>query len=445
MHRFLFALLIAAPLAMPAQTITAFTHATVIDGRGGTPLTDATVIVRGATIERVGPAGSTAVPAGATVIDAQGKVLMPGLADMHVHLTGGWDGERSDFLAFPRYLNALLYAGVTTVHDVGNTLPYVQQMKQEIAAGRLTGPRIFMAGALVDGPDPVWPPISISMVSEAQAPGIVKMMKGSGADAIKAYVGLSERQLAAVVRAAAAESLRVIADLGPNSGSEWGIRAGIFAYAHAGTRPISTEAVEAMRARGLMNISTLAVYESFSGQRLMDLRFLDDSLLSQSMPPIFQTELRDFARRPRTSRDSASEQRMTAGLQVAMQNVRRLHQAGVPIVAGTDSPYPGVFFGEGLHRELELLVKAGLTPLEAITCATWNPARFSRDTTWGSIQPGKRADLLLINGRPQERIADTRRIALVMQNGRILPREQLTFASLKDAGYHAVGSALSTK
>ena len=445
MRCLLLVLLAATPLPTRAQSVTAFTHATVIDGRGGTPLVEATVIVRGASIEAVGPGVSTAVPAGATVINAQGKVLMPGLADMHVHLTGGWDGERTDLLAFPRYLNALLYAGVTTVHDVGNALPYIQQLKQEIAAGRLRGPRVFMVGALVDGADPVWPPISISMVSEAQAASIVKQMKGSGADAIKAYVGLSERQLAAVVRAAAAESLRVIADLGPNNGSEWGVRAGIAAYAHAGTRAIGAETIQQMKTRGLMTISTLAVYESFSGLRLADLRFLDDSLLSQSMPPIFIAELRDYARRRHTATDSAEERRFAGGLEVAMANIRRLHQAGVPIVAGTDSPYPGVFFGEGLHRELELLVRAGLTPLEAISAATQNAARLTRDTTWGTIEPGKRADLLLVNGRPHERISDTRLIAMVMQGGRILPRERLTFAALGVQGYRAVGSALSTK
>lgn len=100
-----------------------------------------------------------------------------------------------------------------------------------------------------------------------------------------------------------------------------------------------------------------------------------------------------------------------------MTNIRKLHAAGVPIIAGTDSPYPGVYYGEGLHRELELLVEAGLTPLEAISAATRNAAAFMRDTTWGTVVPGHRADLLLINGRPHEQIRDTRRIVAVMQAG----------------------------
>lgn len=117
-------------------------------------------------------------------------------------------------LGFPGYLDALLYAGVTTVHDLGNMLPYVQQLKQEITAGRLRGPRVFMVGGLVDGPRPVWPPLSFSLTAPEQAPGIVRSMQAGGADNIKAYVGLTEPLVAALVRAAAADSLRVIADLG---------------------------------------------------------------------------------------------------------------------------------------------------------------------------------------------------------------------------------------
>ena len=435
--------LVAAPMC--AQTVTAFTGAIVLDGRGGPPLSDATVIVRGTTIETVGPTASTPVPAGATRVDARGKVLMPGLADMHVHLTGGWDGERSDMLGYPRYMHALLYAGITTVHDMGNALPYVEQLKQETSAGRIAGPRIFMVGGLVDGADPLWPDISFSLVSTDQAPGIVRKMKSSGADAIKAYIGLSERLLTALVRAAAADSMRVVADLGASNGSDWGIRTGISAYAHAPTSVLSDATISTMKQRGMMNISTLAVFESFARRRLRDIRFLDEPLLARSMPPQFVEELRVFAQRPASASENLIAARYAERLTTAMANIRRMHAAGVPIVAGTDSPYPGVFFGEGLHRELELLVEAGLTPLEAISAATSNAARFAHDDAWGTIEAGKRADLLLIDGRPHERISDTRRIVALMQQGRLLDRTQLTFSALRDGGLRAVDAALSTK
>jgi len=443
--RALLSLSLCLPAAALAQGVSAFTNVTLIDGRGGPAMPDMTVIVRGRTIESVGSAASAVIPKGASVVNGRGKVLMPGLADMHVHLTGGWDGERTDLLGFPGYLDALLYAGVTTVHDLGNMLPYVQQLKQEITAGRLRGPRLFMVGGLVDGPRPVWPPLSFSLTAPEQAPGIVHSMKAGGADNIKAYVGLTEPLVAALVKAAAAESLRVIADLGFANGSDLGIRAGIAAYAHAGTRPMADSTIAAMKARGVSNISTLAVLESFSERRLANLGFLRDSLLSASMPPWFVTELTAHARRAVTPADTLRRRRFATSLTNAMTNIAKLHEAGVPIIAGTDSPYPGVYFGEGLHRELELLVEAGLAPLEAISTATRNAAAFMRDTTWGTVVPGRRADLLLINGRPHERIGDTRRIVAVMQAGRLLPRAQLTFAAQRSVNFRTTGSALSTK
>jgi imidazolonepropionase-like amidohydrolase len=439
------ALITVAPSRATAQRAIAFVNVALLDGRAGPVSPDVTVIVRGATIVSVSPSASAVIPTGASVIQARGKVLMPGLADMHVHLTGGWDGERPDMLGFAGYLDALLYAGVTTVHDLGNVLPYVQQLKQEINAGRLRGPRLFIVGGLVDGPRPIWPPLSFSLTAVEQAPTIVKQMKAGGADNIKGYVGLTEPLLAGLARAAAAESLRVIADLGFANGSDMGVRAGIVAYAHAGTRPMADSTIAAMKAGGLSNISTLAVLESFSERRLANLSFLQNSLLADVMPPWFVTELAAHARRAVTPMDTLRRRRFATSLENAMTNIRRLHQAGVPIIAGTDSPYPGVYFGEGLHRELELLVEAGLTPLEAISSATRNAAAFMRDTSWGIVVPGRRADLLLIDGRPDQRIADTRRIVAVMQAGKLLQRAQLTFAAQRNMKFRTTESALSTK
>src|SRR6184192_1150361 len=116
------------PAAQPAQ---AFTNAVLIDGTGAPAVEHATVVIRGATIEAAGPAGEVKIPSGAVVTDLHGKVLMPGLADMHVHLLGGWDGHAVDMLGYRRYMNALLYAGVTTVLDTGNVQPYIVQLRAE--------------------------------------------------------------------------------------------------------------------------------------------------------------------------------------------------------------------------------------------------------------------------------------------------------------------------
>jgi hypothetical protein len=197
----------------------AFTHAVILDGRGGSPIEDGTLVVLGDRIQAVGPRGSIAVPAGAEVIDLRGRTLMPGLADMHVHLMGGWDGEAVEMLGYRRYLNALLYAGVTTVLDTGNVLPFVVQMRDEIAAGRLTGPRIYSTGPLVDGPDPMWPPITYSLSSVEQVPRLVRQLKSNRVDMIKAYAGLSVPMMWALAAEARKQSLRVLVDQSWRNGS----------------------------------------------------------------------------------------------------------------------------------------------------------------------------------------------------------------------------------
>ena len=157
----------------PAQQATAIRNALIIDGNGGPPLRDGVILIRGRHIEAIGRTAEVAIPGEARVIDAAGKAVLPGLADMHVHLLGGWDGISVDMLGYPRYLNALLYAGVTTILDTGNVLPYIQQIRQEIQSGHLAGPQIYFVGPVVDGPDPVWPPISYSVTSASQIPNYI--------------------------------------------------------------------------------------------------------------------------------------------------------------------------------------------------------------------------------------------------------------------------------
>ncbi len=342
------------------QGLTAFTQVRLIDGRGGAVATAMTVVVRGDTIATIGPSATTRVPQGATIINGRGRTLMPGLADMHVHLLGGWDGEHSDLLGYAGFLDALLYAGVTTVHDLGNVLPYVQQLKRETRSGQLRGPRMYIVGALVDGANPAWPPVSYSLSAAERAPSVVRQMKEGDADIIKAYKGLNETLLTALVRAAAAESLRVIADLGFANGSEMGIRAGISAYAHVGTSPMPDSTIAHMKANGVSTISTLAVDEAFSERRLADLAFLRDPLVANVMPSAFVTALTAYARREPTPGDISRRRRYAADFENAKANVRRLHEAGVPIIAGTDAPYPGVYYGEGLAPRTRVAGRGGI-------------------------------------------------------------------------------------
>jgi imidazolonepropionase-like amidohydrolase len=395
------ALLLSIASLLGAQTAAiAIVHARIIDGRGGPAIPNGTVLLRGKRIESVGSASTVSVPSDARMIDARGKTAMPGLADMHVHLVGGWDGETVDMLGYQRYLNALLYAGITTVLDTGNVQPYILQIRQEVASGRLLGPRIYCAGSLIDGTDPLWPDIAFSISSVSQIPALVQRQKAAGVDVIKAYVGLSVPMVTRLTSEGKNVGLRVFIDQGPRNGSVDLMNAGIAAFAHLPTRASDESAIELARTRQISFITTLSVYESFAGRRLRQMDFLHQPLIADTTPPWFLKELRAFASRPDTKEAEVRRTSWMQRLQAAQANAKKLWNAGVLLIAGTDAPYPGDFQGEGLHHELELLVEAGLTPLEAISSATRNASQLMNAADWGTLEPGKLADVLVIDGQP---------------------------------------------
>lgn len=423
---FIFAIL-SCSTAPQDENLIVITHAVIIDGNGGQPIEDGYVVIQDGIIKSVGTSETMILPQKAQTIDAQGKTVMPGLADMHVHLVGGWDGEATDILGYQRYLNSLLYAGVTTVLDMGNMLPFSVQMRQEINAGRIPGPRIYTSGPLIDGPNPFWPDISFTVASVEQIPLIVKKLKAQGVDFLKAYAGLTQEQVVALVKEGEKEDLRVFihrprripyADLAET---------GVASTAHMPSGPISDEVVTKMKQNKVACITTLSVIEVGGLQRFHNKIFLEHPLILDTTPPWFMEKI--AAIEPKATRPSK-------GLQTAFTNAKRYFDAGVLLVAGTDAPYPGVFQGEGIHRELELLVEAGLKPLQAITLATKNASILMQaEAEWGTISPGKIADLIIIEGRPDKNIGETRNITHVIQNGKILNREALKFDINKDPGF----------
>ncbi len=356
---------------------------------------------------------------------------MPGLADMHVHLLGGWDGEGVDMLGYRRYLSALLYSGITTVLDTGNVQPYVLQLRQEIEAGRLLGPRIYCAGPVIDGADPVWPPISASVSSLEQIPKLVSQLKASGVDILKAYVGLSDSMVALLASEGKKASLPVFVDQWTRNGSLDLVDAGITAFAHTPVRDLSDDAIAVLKAKDIRIITTLAVLESFSRRRLQNLSFLETPLIRDTTPPWFLEDLRSVVSRPPGELEAA-----LGRIREGQVNAKRLYDAGVLLAAGTDAPYPGVFQGEGLHRELELLVEAGLTPLEAISVGTRNAARLmNAESEWGTLGAGSLANVIVVRGRPDRNVSETRNIETVILRGKVLDREKLKFDPKLDPGF----------
>jgi len=411
-------------------------HARLIDGMGGTPVENATVVLRGKTIEYAGPATGASIPKDAQIIDATGKAVMPGLADLHVHLQGAWDGTSVDLLGYQRYLNAMLYSGVTTLLDTGNYQPWVLQLRQEQAAGRLRGPQIYCVGAMIDSADPAWPDLAYALTSRYQIPELVRRDKAAKVDMIKGYSNLSEHMLHWLSEEAGKEGIRVVIDQWERNGSPDLVATGISGFAHLPTRKMSDTDIQFAKEHNIFFITTLVVTESFARTRLNAIDFLKEPYIADTTPPWFLTELTEFANKPQTAAEKKETEQNLGAHQEAMRNVKKLHDAGLLIATGTDAPYPGVFQGEGLHHELELMVQAGWKPLEAIRASTYDAARLMKaENEWGSVQAGRRASLLIVAGNPAERISDTRKIETVIQDGKIVDRAQLKYDAKKDAGY----------
>ena len=417
----------------------AIIHARIIDGIGGPPTEDGTIILRGNKIEYAGAYAASAVPRDAQIIEAKGKSVLPGLADMHVHLQGGWDGISVDLLGYQRYLNSMLYSGVTTLMDTGNYQPWILQLRQEAASGRLLGPRIYCTGAMIDASDPAWPDLAYALTSRAQIPEFVQRDKRAKVDLIKGYANLSDRMLGKLVEEAHKEKIRVIIDQWERNGSPDLVRTGIDGFAHAPTRKMAADDIQLIHDRGMFVITTLVVEEYSARRRLADLRFLDEPLIAETTPPWFLSELRTEATRTPSETEKKDAEKSAAGFDEMKRNVKKLMDAGVLVAAGTDAPYPGVFQGEAIHHELELLVEAGMTPLQAIRMATYNASQIVHaEQDWGSLQVGRLGNLVIVSGNPAVRISDSRKIDMVILNGKILERASLRYDPKKDPGFRAV-------
>jgi imidazolonepropionase-like amidohydrolase len=432
--------------ATPAPEATiAITNVRIIDGNGGAPIEDGRIIVQDRRIVAAGRSSDIPIPSGAKRIDGRGGSALPGLADMHVHLLGGTNGVGLDILGYQKYLNALLYAGVTTVLDTGNVPPFILQLREEVRAGRVLGPRIYCVGPLVDGADPVWPALSVAVASKDQVPRLVASLAAEKVDFIKLYVGLSDQLVRTISAEASRHNIRTIIDQWLRNGSADIAQEGIAGFAHFPSHRITDETIATFKAHNIFLISTLAVQESSLGRRFADLTFLDNPLIADTTSKAALDGLRKEYR-GLNAEQLAAKSTFTnrVDFEGAESNVPRLRDAGILFAAGTDAIYPGDFQGEGLHRELELLVEAGLSPLQAITSATKNAAAIVHASEeWGTLERGKLANLIIVDGKPDRRIGDTRRIAVVMKEGVLIDRTALRLDHSHIPDYQETGSSMA--
>jgi imidazolonepropionase-like amidohydrolase len=434
------AVLLLAACGTSKDRVVALEGATLIDGAGGEPKQDALIIIRNGHIEAVARINQIPVPKNAERIDLVGKTIIPGLIDAHAHVEP-WAAGR--YVAW----------GVTTVRDLHGGTDSVLALKQAMNLGSVTGPRMFVAGAMIDGAPPTYPNAT-GVATGEQARRAVDQRALGAVDYLKIYTKITPALLQPLIDEAEKLRLPVAAHLGKTDALT-AARAGVvsiehlagvvqaatgsptYAGAHSSFLPgwtteekgwagLDSSAV-ARTARALAQtrvtiVPTLVLHDMLA--RLDNPILLsrpgmedvpDNAQSVRSVPSLLsRTGWRrsdfDAFRRSRRRQD---------------QFVREYRRAGGAIAAGSDAANQLLIPGYSLHEEMSLLVAAGLSPLEAITAATRRGAQLLQADSLGMVAPGKVADLVVLNGNPASNISATRNIAMVILRGRVIRPDSL--------------------
>ncbi|WP_025410441.1 amidohydrolase family protein [Gemmatirosa kalamazoonensis] len=442
------------PFVSVDAPVVALTHARVIDGTGAPPRADQTIVIEGGAIRAVGDAASVVVPAGARTIDLAGRTVLPGLVMVHEHMfypSGGGTVYNEQAFSFPRLY---LAGGVTTARTAGNMVGYADlELKSAIDEGRALGPALDVTAPYLEGPGlPIYQVHALTGPDDARQ--MVAHWADRGATSFKAYMHITRAELKVAADEAHRRGLKITghlcsvtfreaAALGIDNLEHGVVVASDFA---AGKTPDACPANQQasvaaapddsivalardLATRKVALTSTLTVFETFAPNRPP----APNGALDAMLP-----EAREQYLRRRLAIASQPASPWTMLLAKEMRFEREFLRAGGLLLAGTDpTGYGGVVAGYSNARELELLVEAGLTPLEAITVGTLHGARYlGRADRVGSIAVGKRADLVVVRGDPSARIADVENVETVFKDGVGYDSAKL-FASVKgQVGLH---------
>jgi imidazolonepropionase-like amidohydrolase len=406
----------------------AFEHVRVFDSENARELVDQTVIVDGHQIAAIGPAGSVQVPAEAERVDGRGRTLLPGLFDMHMHVQG------SDGL-----LN--IASGVTAGRDVGNDIERLGRIQQQWDSGDSIGPKFWKAG-LIDGPGPFQAPTGIFVSTPAEAEAAVNKYADLGYVQIKLYSSLKPELVPGIAAVAHRRGLRLSGHTPNGMLPADFVREGADELQHINFIFLNFLADKVKDTRTPERFTAVAEYggsldlESAAVHDFIQLLLAHHTTLDVTLAT-FESM---FTGRPgRVSSDcapvverlpaqvqrqcyagglavtAATDQRNRDSYAAMLRMTKKLSDAGVPILVGTDA-----MAGVMLHRELELEVKAGISPAKALQNATWLAATvLKQQATMGAIRPGSRADLLLVEGNPLVSISDIRRGRMVVKDGTV--------------------------
>ena len=431
-----------------AQDGIALVGATLIDGTGGPPLADAAVVVRRGKVESVGTRAGFELPRSTSQVDVTGRWIIPGLIDAHAHLTqaAGWAPAR--YLAW----------GVTTVRDMHGPLNSVLSIRRRSNSGAGSSPRLYAAGAMIDGLPTTYPD-AIGVNGENDARKAVDQLVSAGVEFIKIYTHVDPPLLRAILDEAHTFNVAVAAHLGMTD-AVTAARSGVSSIEHLTGVPeaISRErsSILAAHYRGFFPgwtsferswaeldsaaltqlavrlaeervtlVPTLILHETLS--RLNDPAMLRDPALAD-VPDQAKQEWDVPGMVSRAGWDASDFAAFQRSRPAQNLFVRAFAAAGGRIAAGTDSPNQLLVPGYSEHRELELLVSAGLSPREALRAATRNSAVLLGVDSLGLVAPGKVADLVVLTKDPLADIRNTRAIEAVMSRGHLLDVDSIRAA-----------------
>jgi imidazolonepropionase-like amidohydrolase len=412
-----------------SKDIKVITGATLFDGTGRPEVKDAVVIIEGNRIKQAGPKQSVRIPRGAQVIDASGKYIIPGLADMHNHLDSDSVGITQREKDFKGSLQRMLGWGFTLLFDpASRNLEARPELKKLAAPDGAPYPHYYSVGRTFGakgghGPDTKYTP---ETVEDARA--AVREVKAANTDAIKIYYTdlryvttqrrpmLKPEVMAAIVDEAHKQGLKVYVHAPVLEFAKEVLRAGVDGLAHGIlSDPIDDEFIALMKRNKAVYVSTNSVFESVS-----DITGWSRRAAAADERGILPKEVYETGSSPELEKQWNKKWNnisyMKERLPILRANLRKVYDAGIPVVAGSDSS--GAFVGLASQIELMLQVESGLTPRESLQTATLNAARMiGREKDLGSVEPGKLADMLILDADPLADIGNIRRIYRIVKGG----------------------------